>query len=798
MGPKPKPKKIWNYPEESMLNAIQDVKRGVPIATAAKQHGVPRITLMYKAKGKSPIARRKGPCSTLNSEEEKTISDWIVSVAKSGFPVSKDDVLDSVQQLIKELKRENKFVNDRPGRTWFSSFLRRNPKISSRVAQNLTSTRAAVREEGIQNWYREVEIYLKDKGLFSVLQDPTRVFNADESAFFLNPKGSKVLAQKGDKSVYQQVNPDEKECLTVLFTGNADGQLAPPLVVFKYERIPQDLANSVPKEWGIGKSETGWMTGALFYEFIANVFYPWLVEKKIQLPVFLFIDGHSSHLTLHTSRFCDEHGIIVIALLPNATHLLQPMDVAVFRSLKMHWKAKVHEWRLKNTGNPILKKKDFSMLLKEVIDEKYSQSSLQSGFRKCGIVPWDPSAPTVGQKKSAEMNTPLLKEKDLAIGLHVLEHFMGEEKVETFTSSQVWDGVLENKSLFEVWQSIRKALDNSRNPNGYLSSSQDSEVSETVLETIFQDADVIQVPLPSTPLTESVAVIDRGAQDLESIPATRNVDSPLSPERNISNTSHVSQNKSIHSSLIPSPFKRALFWPEPLKSKKRKCSKEIIPSVITSQQWQEYHERKEMKKRELEEQKKQRALNRMKKKEEKEEEQRRKAQEKANKTKPKPRRKKKKTVIDSSSGDESEWIPSGSSIDDVTFDLQSSDEFQSGAEIREEEVYEERGPLDELNLQLSHSETAPESAHENDFIIISLEGKKKKVKQVCHVEEVSENEHYRVIPLNPCNRLRTVFMKNVEEKMIISSYQVIKILSPPLIFGTGENKRYQFETPIEI
>ncbi|KAJ8936396.1 hypothetical protein NQ314_012382 [Rhamnusium bicolor] len=243
---------------------------------------------------------------------------------------------------------------------------------NTRVAQNLTSSRAAVKKQNRLAWFEEVLEYLKENGYDHILQDPVRVFKGDETAFFLNPKGKRVLAAKGDKNIYQQINNDEKECLTVLITGNASGQLAPPLIVFKYERIPQGLACSVPGDWGIGKSESGWMTSALFYEFLTNVFYPWLVVQNITFPVILFIEGYTSHVTLHSSKFCEEKGIILVALYPNATHLLQPMDVAVFRALKENWKGKVHQWRIKNIikGNiPILKKRDFPPLLKEVLDE---------------------------------------------------------------------------------------------------------------------------------------------------------------------------------------------------------------------------------------------------------------------------------------------------------------------------------------------------------------------------------------------------------------------------------------------
>ncbi|VVC90810.1 unnamed protein product [Leptidea sinapis] len=43
---------------------------------------------------------------------------------------------------------------------------------------------------------------LEDSG--HALNDASRIFNCDETTFFLAPKGSKVLARKGEKSVYQQ------------------------------------------------------------------------------------------------------------------------------------------------------------------------------------------------------------------------------------------------------------------------------------------------------------------------------------------------------------------------------------------------------------------------------------------------------------------------------------------------------------------------------------------------------------------------------------------------------------------
>lgn len=95
------------------------------------------------------------------------------------------------------------------------------------------------------------------------------------------------------------------------------------------------------------------MTSVSFYEYVANVFISYLREKEIELPIVLFLDGHKSHLTMHLSELCREHGTIVIALVPNTAHMLQPLDVAVFYPLKQNWRQMVEKWRIENDGQEI-------------------------------------------------------------------------------------------------------------------------------------------------------------------------------------------------------------------------------------------------------------------------------------------------------------------------------------------------------------------------------------------------------------------------------------------------------------
>lgn len=69
-------------------------------------------------------------------------------------------------------------------RHWFEGFIKRHPEVGQRVAQNLTQIRALVKESDLKTWFNEIHEIIIAAGL----QDPRRIFNCDESAFFVTNK----------------------------------------------------------------------------------------------------------------------------------------------------------------------------------------------------------------------------------------------------------------------------------------------------------------------------------------------------------------------------------------------------------------------------------------------------------------------------------------------------------------------------------------------------------------------------------------------------------------------------------
>ncbi|KAJ8935021.1 hypothetical protein NQ314_013046 [Rhamnusium bicolor] len=147
----------------------------------------------------------------------------------------------------------------------------------------------------------------------------------------------------------------------------------------------------MPPNWILGKTDTGWMKSEVLYEFIANNFNRWLTENQIKRPILLFIDGHKSHMTLPLSEFCERNGIILYALPPNTTHILQPADVSVFKPLKSEWKNTIRKWQSRSENvQCCVTKLNFCKVFQETLENYEMKQHIINGFRKCGLYPLSP------------------------------------------------------------------------------------------------------------------------------------------------------------------------------------------------------------------------------------------------------------------------------------------------------------------------------------------------------------------------------------------------------------------------
>ena len=98
-------------------------------------------------------------------------------------------------------------------------------------------------------------------------------------------------------------------------------------------------------------TKKGWMDSDAFCTFLDH-FHMYAGDER---PVVLLMDSVSSRLNMDIFSKAISLQIEIYRLIPNATHLVQPLDKGVFGPLKRQWYATVRENTRTNPGAPITK-----------------------------------------------------------------------------------------------------------------------------------------------------------------------------------------------------------------------------------------------------------------------------------------------------------------------------------------------------------------------------------------------------------------------------------------------------------
>lgn len=172
-----------------------------------------------------------------------------------------------------------------------------------------------------------------------------------------------------------------------MIAGSADGVLLPPYVCYKASNLYDTWTEGGIHGMRYNRTSSGWFTTNIFEDWFLKTVVPYL--KKLSGPKILLGDNLCSHVSQFVIEKCEELDTKFVLLPPNATHLLQPLDVAFFRPVKIAWRKCLDEWKKTHLG--VLPKSDFPGLLKKTLEKVESiEDNLKAGFRACGIVPFDP------------------------------------------------------------------------------------------------------------------------------------------------------------------------------------------------------------------------------------------------------------------------------------------------------------------------------------------------------------------------------------------------------------------------
>ena len=338
-------RKKWTV--ESMAAAVANVDDGMGLRQAARQCNVPVETLRRRVTGKVSMGCKPGPATVLTAAEEEKLASYIVSMCEMGFGLSREDVQVIAFRLAERSGRPHPFHNGMAGRAWIDGFFHRHPKLTLRTAQSLSYSRAfSATKEVIGDYFGKLGgIYAR----LNILSKPMQIYNVDEVGITIAHKPGKVIAELGRKYVWSVTSAEKGKNHTIVACISASGFALPPFMIYPRQRITENLKQGAFPGISFHCSSKGWINTELYLEwfkfFLANI--------PPARPVLLIEDGHSSHISIELIELAQSNQVYLLCLPSHSTHILNPLDVGVFKSLKSHYSKECKKYLADHPGQVI-------------------------------------------------------------------------------------------------------------------------------------------------------------------------------------------------------------------------------------------------------------------------------------------------------------------------------------------------------------------------------------------------------------------------------------------------------------
>ncbi|RAL65322.1 hypothetical protein DID88_000890 [Monilinia fructigena] len=207
----------------------------------------------------------------------------------------------------------------------------------------------------------------------------------DETGFGVGTtQSTRIIVDSTQKSNWK-VTAGKQEWITAFECVDAAGKALSPMVIFKAQNtnsawIPKDT----PQSWQFSTSTNGWTSNSHGLEWLKRVFEPESKKVSGDRPRLLIMDGHSSHITGSFIAFCIEKDIDLLISPPHCSHLLQPLDIAVYGPMKRYHALEVD--RYSRAGVKQIQRAEWVELFQNIRKKALNSSNIKAGWRGAGLL----------------------------------------------------------------------------------------------------------------------------------------------------------------------------------------------------------------------------------------------------------------------------------------------------------------------------------------------------------------------------------------------------------------------------
>jgi hypothetical protein len=334
----------------SLKHAVNAVtSHGLSKRAAALRYGVPRGTLQRHIKRAMEglgVERKLGRSCILTCEQED-LASRILDMEARLYGLSSEDIRRLVYKFCVKYKIKHNFNDEKciVGRKWLKCFLRRHPELSIRMPEKTSLARATgFNKAKVDIYFNTLQNELFDEEGSRKIQ-PANIFNVDETGITICQKAQRIVGKKGKRNIGIVTSAEKGKNIAVVCCVSVSGLYVPPMFIYPRRRVGQEFLDRGPIGAVAEGSKTGWITDELFNKWFQH-FRKIVQPQTRESPTLLLADGHVSHTNnLELVEMARKNNVIILIFPSHCTHRLQPLDVAIFKSLKSNYDKQVSKFK---------------------------------------------------------------------------------------------------------------------------------------------------------------------------------------------------------------------------------------------------------------------------------------------------------------------------------------------------------------------------------------------------------------------------------------------------------------------
>jgi hypothetical protein len=187
----------------------------------------------------------------------------------------------------------------------------------------------------------------------------------------------------------QRKTPGSRAWTSFIECISATGVALPPAVIFKGGSVQQQwfpVDKGGMEDWIFTATEKGWTNQSVAVEWLTRVFIPRTQPSNPSHRRLLVLDGHDSHTSTEFMYECFKNNIQLLFLPAHTSHVLQPLDLAVFSPLKQSYRTHLNTLNSWVESSVVGKQLMLKCLIK-ARREAFTAQNITSGWKAGGLWP---------------------------------------------------------------------------------------------------------------------------------------------------------------------------------------------------------------------------------------------------------------------------------------------------------------------------------------------------------------------------------------------------------------------------